>query len=89
MSFLLTRSTWGHQLESAQLFYIQGYHLLGPAVPDRCAKVEQDFFPPEFRASERRAPQHLKDNASKLASLRFGLFRFRSPLLAESISFFS
>ena len=57
----------------ASILRLRGFHPLRPVFPDRSAGLLHDFCGPNPEAH----------------ALRFGLFRFRSPLLPESFFIFS
>src|SRR6266540_3111898 len=68
----------------AHAFRLQGYHLLWPAFPcGSTTPVLDDSL--ECCRSSCVVLQPRTCNASRLAHARFGLFRVRSPLLAESL----
>ena len=77
----------GTSRESVWSFNIRGYHPLGPIFPNRFDEIRQDFFPLEFEF------QHVSPTTPSWQRLEawhhkgLGYFRFRSPLLTESMIF--
>ncbi len=67
--FLVSRLTWGSHSAISE-FRLRGYHALWPGFP-ACLTIPKRSY---------RGPA----TPQPLAWLRFGLFRFRSPLLPES-----
>ena len=76
----------GAHRESAH-FRLPGYHHLWPTVPGRSSNLLISYSA-GIRQVPRRVLQLLPDRGlPPIRSCRFGLFRFRSPLLTESLRF--
>ena len=76
----------GAHRESAH-FRLLGCHHLWPTVPGRSSSVPIAHSP-RIRQVLRRVLQRLRDRGlPPIRSRRFGLIRFRSPLLTESLRF--
>lgn len=84
--FLEPRATWD-TLQQSSGFHLPGYHGLRPSFPERSA-THWIYHCPERRRSPQEGPTtpHTQ-RPPAITRAWFGLIRFRSPLLTESLLF--
>jgi hypothetical protein len=81
--FLGLRATWDPARESYR-FHVQGYHLLCRRFPTSSATHTISYSLPDQQLWLNGPATPTTQRLPALTRDRFGLFRFRSPLLAES-----
>ena len=86
--FLVSRSTWGHNLWSLYNFAYGTITLSGPAFQPYSTILQISYSTRKLQLSDNYAPLPLAHNACRLIHApRFRLLPLRSPLLRESLRF--
>ncbi len=88
--FLVSRATWEHNKEVCASFVYRAITLYGSACPAGIRLEDRFVTSPSHRiASKIRPATPRAQRIRPITYTRFGLFRFRSPLLTESLFAFS